>query len=136
MPSVRYLLIEKWKIKTISIRKLSFKTMIETRTKKIQHGMLLTILLCSINFFTSCEKDDDFSSKPDVVTNKFFSQSVNKLIDENYKSVQENGYAELIIPANYYDKTATDQLLAAKANTTDLPDCDTVVVPEGGTWPF
>ena len=43
---------------------------------------------------------------------------------------------DIFNPANYYDKTATDQLLAAKANTTDLPDCDTVVVPEGGTWPF
>ena len=43
---------------------------------------------------------------------------------------------DIFNPANYYDKTATDQLLAAKANVTDLPDCDTVVVPEGGTWPF
>lgn len=43
---------------------------------------------------------------------------------------------DIFNPANYYDKTATDQLLAAKANTADLPDCDTVVVPEGGTWPF
>lgn len=43
---------------------------------------------------------------------------------------------DIFDPANYYDKTATDQLLAAKANTTDLPDCDTVVVPEGGAWPF
>lgn len=43
---------------------------------------------------------------------------------------------DIFNPANYYDKTATDQLLAAKANTTDLPDCDTVEVPEGGTWPF
>ena len=43
---------------------------------------------------------------------------------------------DIFNPANYYDKTATDQLLAAKANTTDLSDCDTVVVPEGGTWPF
>ena len=43
---------------------------------------------------------------------------------------------DIFNPANYYDKTATDQLLAAKANVTDLSDCDTVVVPEGGTWPF
>lgn len=43
---------------------------------------------------------------------------------------------DIFDPSNYYDKTATDQLLTAKANVTDLPDCDTVVVPEGGTWPF
>lgn len=43
---------------------------------------------------------------------------------------------DIFDPSNYYDKTATDQLLADKANVTDLPDCDTVVVPEGGTWPF
>lgn len=79
--------------------------MLETRTKKNQLGMLFAILFCSINFLTSCEKDDDFSSKQDVVTNNFFSKSVNKLIDENYKLVQENGYAELIIPATYYDKS-------------------------------
>jgi hypothetical protein len=43
---------------------------------------------------------------------------------------------DIFNPANYYDKTSIDSQMAQKANTSDLPDCDTVVVPEGGTWPF
>jgi hypothetical protein len=43
---------------------------------------------------------------------------------------------DIFNPANYYDKTAIDSQMAQKANTSDLSNCETVVVPEGGTWPF
>jgi len=38
----------------------------------------------------------------------FFSEEINKLIDENYKEVIANGYSELIIPAKLYDQSIYD----------------------------
>lgn len=43
---------------------------------------------------------------------------------------------DIFNPSNYYTKTDTNALLAAKANTEDLPNCDTVIVGAGEVWPF
>ena len=45
----------------------------------------------------------DFWSNPQSASASFFSDEVNKLIDENYPLVMQNGYAELVIPASMYD---------------------------------
>ena len=43
---------------------------------------------------------------------------------------------EIFDPSNYYNKTQIDSQMSQKANTTDLSNCETVVVGSGGQWPF
>ncbi len=68
-------------------------------------GLLMLILLpvsCTVydNPLPSTEPE-----KP-VITDGFFTPEINKLIDENQKLVEANGYAELVIPASMFDHSA------------------------------
>jgi len=69
--------------------------------------MLAAILICGSSLLTSCSIEDNNSVNPgpEIIPGEFFSSAVNKLIDENYPLVQSQGYGELVIPANYFDKS-------------------------------
>ena len=75
--------------------------------KKIMQWVLAAILICGSSLLTSCSIEDNNSVNPgpEIIPGEFFSSAVNKLIDENYPLVQSQGYGELVIPANYFDKS-------------------------------
>ena len=64
--------------------------------------MLAAILVCSLPLtLVSCSDDSESYQE---VTGEFFSENINRLIDENYKEVKQKGYAKLVIPAKMYRK--------------------------------
>lgn len=67
---------------------------------------MLTLLLVSSLTLTSCVDNTDNIGTSDPKS--FFSDEINKLIDDNYKLVAANGYAELTIPAALYDQKIYD----------------------------
>ena len=69
--------------------------------------LLLGLLLTGFTTFVSCTVEDNaIEPQQEEVAKGFFSDAVNKLIDENYEKVKVNGYAELVIPAAMFDHTA------------------------------
>ena len=73
--------------------------------KKKLLWMFAAILLCGITM-TSCHDDDDeVIENPEIVDGKFFTPTINKMIDANYDLVKMRGYGELVIPATLYDKS-------------------------------
>lgn len=69
--------------------------------------LLLVLLLTTSTTFVSCTSEDNAidPKKEDKTVKDFFSDEINKLIDENYPKVIANGYAELIIPGRLYDQS-------------------------------
>ena len=61
-------------------------------------GMLFISVACST-------EDNPSPSSPTDVSQGFFSDAINKLIDENYPKVMADGYAKLVIPAGLYDQS-------------------------------
>ncbi len=47
----------------------------------------------------------EFWSNPQSASSSFYSAEINKMIDDNYALVMQNGYAELVIPASMYDQS-------------------------------
>lgn len=72
------------------------------KSKILNLWMLAAILLYGLSFTMVSCSDDDTEETPQVITGKFFSPTVNRLIDENYTEVQQKGYAKLVIPATMY----------------------------------
>jgi len=67
--------------------------------------MLLASFGGGIVSCTTTDNPIDGSSEPATPeVTEFYNETVNKLIDENYKEVMANGYAELRIPASLYPK--------------------------------
>ena len=78
--------------------------------KKFLNPILAHMLLASISIVpVSCAPDGNEDNPVPVagatVQQGFFSDAINKLIDENYALVEIDGYAELIIPASLYDRS-------------------------------
>ena len=76
--------------------------------KKFLNPILALMLLASISIVpVSCTlgENEDVPSVPSSGQQGFFSDAINKLIDENYTMVEKDGYAELIIPATLYDRS-------------------------------
>ena len=76
--------------------------------KKFLNPILVLMLLASISIVpVSCSSDgnEDNPEVPSTEQQGFFSDAINKLIDENYPLVERDGYAELIIPASLYDRS-------------------------------
>ena len=91
--------------------------------KKYLNAILVLMLLVSYSIVpVSCTSDEN-GDNTSTDQQGFFSDAINKLVDENYALVEKDGYAELIIPASLYDrsvfniaqehKNAMDALLAA-----------------------
>jgi len=82
--------------------------------KKNLLWLLTGIMICGLTF-TSCTNEDipapsfpTYPSHQEPSKKGFFTSEINKLIDENQKLVEANGYAELIIPASMYDLSIYD----------------------------
>jgi len=68
--------------------------------------LLLGLLLTGSTTFVSCTVEDNaIEPQQEEVAKGFFTDEINKLIDENYEKVKANGYAELVIPAAMFDHT-------------------------------
>lgn len=75
--------------------------------KKFLNSILALMLLASISIVpVSCTLDgsEDNPVVPSTEQQGFFSDAINKLIDENFALVEKDGYAELIIPVSLYDR--------------------------------
>ena len=65
------------------------------------------LLLVGMSLVSACTTEDNaVEPQQEEEVKGFFSDAVNKLIDENYEQVKANGYAELVIPAAMFDHTA------------------------------
>ena len=76
--------------------------------KRFLNPILVLMLLASISIVpVSCTIDgnDDNPAVTPAEQQGFFSDAINKLIDENFALVEKDGYAELIIPASLYDQS-------------------------------
>ena len=65
------------------------------------------LLLLSMCLVTACTTEDIVDEPilpPDGEITEFYNEAVNKMIDRNYEKVKANGYAELVMPATYYQK--------------------------------
>ena len=68
------------------------------------------LLLVGMSLVSACTTEDNaVEPQQEEEVKGFFSDAVNKLIDENYEKVKANGYAELVIPAAMFDHTACDK---------------------------
>ena len=79
----------------------------KTIMKKFLNSILALMLLASISIVpVSCTLDgsEDNPVVPSTEQQGFFSDAINKLIDENFALVEKDGYAELIIPVSLYDR--------------------------------
>ena len=68
---------------------------------------IAALFYCALTIsLVSCSKDDAESIiAPPVSGQGFFSTEINALIDENYKTIERQGYGELVIPASMFDHT-------------------------------
>lgn len=74
--------------------------------KKWMQWVLVTVLSCCFVLTpVSCTSDDGISapSEQGKSSQGFFTDEINRLIDENYPKVLSNGYAELRIPSTMFD---------------------------------
>ena len=67
--------------------------------KKMQRMLLLLLLVMA-----GCTTVDNAITPPEPAKQGFFSDEINRLIDENYPRVMADGYAELRIPGSMYDQ--------------------------------
>ncbi len=76
--------------------------------EKIKYLLGNAMLLTGMLFISvACSSIDDNPTPvtpPEEVEQGFFSDEINKLIDENYPKVIADGYAKLVIPAGLYDQ--------------------------------
>lgn len=67
--------------------------------------MYATIFLCGISMTSCHDNENDVIDRPEPVYGRFFTPTINKMIDVNYQVVQARGYGELVIPAELFDKS-------------------------------
>ena len=91
--------------------------------KKYYFRLNAWMLLVSMLFVASCSNDDNVTKpdnpNPQGEVTEFYSETVNKMIEENIALVRQNGYAELVIPASLYPKDMV-KLPAADMETMDI----------------
>ena len=67
--------------------------------------MYAAIFLCGISMTSCHDNENDVIDRPEPVYGRFFTPTINKMIDVNYQVVQARGYGELVIPAELFDKS-------------------------------
>lgn len=94
--------------------------------KKVQNKnvwswqLLLGLLLTGSTTFVSCTVEDNaIEPQQEEVVKGFFTDEINKLIDENYQEVMQKGYAELVIPASMFDQSVFNGIPAGDKEAMD-----------------
>ncbi len=96
--------------------------------------MLTTMFVCSLPLtFVSCVNNDNPIEDYQEVTGDFFSNDINRLIDENYALVKQNGHAKLVIPANMYRKGMFNFPANATSDMNAMVNAGYKVYVNGGT---
>ena len=104
----------------------------DMKSRFLSLWMLAAILFCSLPFtLVSCS--DDSVETYQETTGEFFSESVNRLIDENYKEVKQKGHAKLVIPATMYRKDLFKFPATATSDMDAMVKAGYKVYVNGGT---
>lgn len=91
-------------------------------------------ILCSGLFFISCSDNDlPVVDHEQTVEGSFFSEEVNRLIDENYTDVQAQGHAKLVIGRSLYSEDMFKFPANAKSDMDAMRDAGYEVYVNGGT---
>ena len=104
----------------------------EMKPRFLSVWMLAAILVCSLPLtLVSCS--DDSEEHAPLATGGFFTKDINRLIDENYKEVQQKGYAKLVIPAEMYRKGLFNFPATATSDMDAMVRAGYKVYVNGGT---
>lgn len=95
--------------------------------------MQLAVLFFGLMVGSCSVIDNPTPEPPSVVTDKFFSDEVNKLIDANYPEVVANGYAKLVIPKSLYKEGLFTFPVNAASDMKCMVDAGFKAYVNGGT---
>ena len=97
--------------------------------------MTFSLFLSTSTTFVSCAFEDNaIDPKPEEPTSQgFFTDEINKLIDENYEKVKANGYAKLVIPKSLYKEGLFTFPVNAASDMKCMVDAGYKAYVNGGT---
>ena len=97
--------------------------------------MTFSLFLSTSTTFVSCTFEDNaIDPKPEEPTSQgFFTDEINKLIDENYEKVKANGYAKLVIPKSLYKEGLFTFPVNAASDMKCMVDAGYKAYVNGGT---